>query len=253
MRLLKMVLLPILIMSCQNSVDMSKYSNPRKKHYLPHRLDEISGLAYHSKNTLLTVNDEEGIVYFYNFKKEEIVQELEFGKDGDYEGIAYIKPFIFVVKSNGKIYQINEVSEKVTKHTLPFTSKNNIEGLCALNENELLVALKGKGGLDGENNHKHSIYKYNFETKSTSSYIDFESEDRIGWSGIAIHNDTIHVLSHRSSHIYEFSLTSKELLNSHKLKGKHFPQPEGICFSPDGTLFISNEQADRDRATILQF
>ncbi len=253
MRLLKLLLLPILIMSCQNSVDMSKYSNPKKKHFLPHRLDEISGLAYHSENTLVTVNDEKGIIYFYNYKEEEIIQELDFGKDGDYEGIAYIKPHIFVVKNNGKIYQINENSEEIIKHTLPFTSKNNIEGLCALNQSELLVALKGKGGLEGENNHKHSIYKYNFETESTSPFIEFESDDRIGWSGIAIHQDTIHVLSHRSSRIHEFDLLSKEFITSHKLKGKNFPQPEGICFSPDGTLFISNEQADRDRATILQF
>jgi uncharacterized protein YjiK len=37
-----------------------------------------------------------------------------------------------------------------------------------------------------------------------------------------------------------------------KLRSKVHAQPEGICFSPDGTLYISNE-GDGGDATILQF
>ena len=32
-----------------------------------------------------------------------------------------------------------------------------------------------------------------------------------------------------------------KLLKLHKLYEESFPQPEGITFAPDGTLYISNE------------
>jgi len=37
-----------------------------------------------------------------------------------------------------------------------------------------------------------------------------------------------------------------------KLSPVIFPQPEGICFSPDGKLFIASEGAGRG-GTILEF
>ena len=37
-----------------------------------------------------------------------------------------------------------------------------------------------------------------------------------------------------------------------KLRSKYYPQPEGICFGADGTLYISNE-GDDEEGTILVF
>lgn len=243
----------LILLGCHQPKEMSKFNTPKKINFLPHSLDEISGLAYHSKNTLLTVNDEQGIVYFYDHKSEEITKELKFAKDGDYEGIAYATPFIFIAKSNGNIYQINENTQEVKKYKLPFTAKNNIEGLCTLSSNELLVALKDRGGFDGKKNKRNTIYKFDLKSNLTSPFIEYNSKQRVGWSGIALHKSSLFVLSHRSSEIYEFDITTKELLDKNKLNAKYFPQPEGICFDIDGNLFIANEQAERDRATLLQF
>ena len=45
---------------------------------------------------------------------------------------------------------------------------------------------------------------------------------------------------------------SGEIITSVKLPKKLFKQPEGICFNPEGDLFISNEKKGK-RANILQF
>lgn len=242
-----------ILLSCQRETDMSKYDIPRHHITLPHILDEISGLTYHSKNTLLTINDERGEIYYYDYKDQVISKVLKFGKEGDYEGISYAKPYIYVAKSNGHIYQLNEKTKEVIKHKLPFNNKNNIEGLCNISQDELLIALKDRGGFDGEKNKKHTIYKFNLKSNITKPFIEFESDKKIGWSGIAIYKNRLFALSHRSGELYEFDTTTKELLDKNKLRGKYFPQPEGICFDLEGNLFISNEQADRNRATLLQF
>ncbi len=247
------LLVTTILLSCKQDTVMSKYDIPKHISFLPHSIDEVSGLAYHSEKTLIMVNDEKGKIYYYDYQSKVISKVLEFGKDGDYEGIAYAEPYIFVAKSNGNIYQLNENTQEVIKHKLPFTNKNNVEGLCSLSSNELLIALKDRGGFDGKKNKKHAIYKFNLKSKITTTFIEFESDKKIGWSGIAVFKNRLFALSHRSSELYEFDTTTKELLEKNKLRGQYFPQPEGICFDLDGNLFISNEQADRDRATLLQF
>ncbi len=72
-------------------------------------------------------------------------------------------------------------------------------------------------------------------------------------SGIAIHPKTgnIYVLGSVGNLLLVFSREG-EMLAIIDLKSKVHPQPEGICFDPDGTLYISNE-GDEGEGTILKF
>ena len=59
---------------------------PVKKYTLPGRLVEISGIDYWKDSILLCIEDEKGYLYLYDHGQEEVIQEIKFGKKGDYEG-----------------------------------------------------------------------------------------------------------------------------------------------------------------------
>jgi len=72
-------------------------------------------------------------------------------------------------------------------------------------------------------------------------------------SGIAIHpiSGNVYVLASVGNLLIVFSREGK-MLAIIELKSKYHPQPEGICFSPDGVLYIANE-GDNNKGTILKF
>ncbi|GAB5522579.1 MAG: hypothetical protein Roseis2KO_04510 [Roseivirga sp.] len=78
-------------------------------------------------------------------------------------------------------------------------------------------------------------------------------ETKVRPSGIAVHPIT--------HEVYMLASTGRALIVFHQdgrpknfttLKRSLFPQPEGITFSPEGDLFISNEQ-EGEGGTILHF
>ena len=71
-----------------------------KDYKLPGRLVEISGLAYWKENILLCVEDENGRLYLFDHVKEEVIQEIKFGKKGDYEGVTQSEDISYVIRSN---------------------------------------------------------------------------------------------------------------------------------------------------------
>lgn len=64
---------------------------------------------------------------------------------GDYEGIAIAGNIVFVVESNGTIYQTNDFlnDPKVTEYETRLSKNNNVEGLFYdKSKNRLLLAIK---------------------------------------------------------------------------------------------------------------
>jgi uncharacterized protein YjiK len=270
MKLFTLLLLPILqLFSCsevkekqlstvvafQGGTSSYNFSKPKNQWDLPMELDEISGLTFYSENKLACVNDEEGKIFIYNLKKKKISKTMVFGKDGDYEGITYQKPFFYIINSSGKLTIYNEETDTKEKIKLPFGSKNNIEGLCIEDDTHLLLALKGRGGLnEGESTDK-SIYRYSITSGETTLAYTIPKKKKIGLSGLAVHpsKKELMVLSHRTKEIYQLNTDTQEINFKWTIERRLFAQPEGICFAPDGRLFISNERADVEHATILEF
>ena len=256
---------------------------------LPAELREISGLAFSGDSTLAAVQDEDAKIYLLSSSSGKLLNVYTFGKKGDYEGITMVGSTAWAVKSNGELFRVEQFSEArpvVTKYTTPLSAANNVEGLVYDREtNSLLLACKGKPGL--KNGEKYEGFKaiYSFgldELKLNTApkyLIDlsvieaFRSQGAIREfyikatkktglisdalffepSGIAIHPQT--------NHLYIISHTAKLLLvlnreavivHIQKLNPSLFNQPEGICFSPDGTLFISNE-GGKGQGSILKF
>ncbi|PWK26798.1 uncharacterized protein YjiK [Arcicella aurantiaca] len=233
--------------------------NPSEQYTLPKKLKEISGLSYFKNNQLVCVNDEEGKIFVYDLSKKEIVDKIPFGKDGDYEGVEVVGDEVFVLKSNGRVkgFKIGLPFEREIDCTNPDVIE--YEGLAydPKTKHLLLAAKERVKDKDG----KKMIYAYDFERKVLFKNIAIPEEqvtDKANGkefkpSGIAVHPKTGQIFIIASSGKKLLVLAEdgqKEALIS--LNPKAFRQPEGICFSPEGDLFISSEGKDGD-GYILKF
>lgn len=231
---------------------------------LPNKLEEISGLAYLTDHTFLCVQDEKGVLYFYNTDEKEIVHKIKFGKSGDYEGVTVIDSTAYVIRSNGKLYEI-EISEdsipEINNYELPFKSSNDLEGLSAGHlPNTLYIACKDNPKILDNGIKGRAIYEYNISTKKVDPkpYINFTKDmffeklyqhdlkpskhTPIMPSGLAIHPITQDVFLISSVGKLLIVLDKKgNIKDMATLKRKLLIQPEGICFDTEGNLYISSE------------
>ncbi len=264
-------------------------SKPDKQQKLDKELREISGLTNIDSLRLACIQDENGIIYIINKKTGKIEKKIRFGKNGDYEGLEIFGNNMWIIKSNGTLFEVQNYFSKTkrntVKHRTILSPKNNIEGLALDNSSEnLLIACKGYPLGNIKKGRKYKVvYRFNLKTKklnpepfllintdSVKKHEHYNTVTKWGikmttWlnlsngdisfqpSGIAVHpeNKDIYIIAS----VGKLLITISEKRNISaivKLDKKIFPHPEGICFSPDGTLFISNEGADK-KATLLKF
>ena len=237
------------------------WGSPVKRYFMPYELDEISGLAYYRKDLLASVQDEDGKLFIFDLKEGKVVQRVKFGNSGDYEGVAMINKNFVVVRSDGKLFQFG-LKGGATREisTSPLSPRNDIEGLTYDKDTkQLLLACKEKAGLDNNDLKGKSIYAFDIETnallrkprfvitsKDLELFLKNKGRDgkvkRFKPSAVDIHPKTgqIFVIASAGSMvaILEPDGSIAEVVS---LSRKLFKQPEGICFAPDGTLYISSE------------
>ena len=248
----------------------------KQKMTLDDQLTEISGLEYReSKHELLAINDEKGKLFTIDPNNGKLLKIQNFGKSGDYEGIALVKDRVYVTKSNGRMIAFditNPDADQKIKTRLSLT--NDVEGLCFdESQSRLLIACKGSPNISGHPKKKNAkaIYAYDLEKQSfeedpallikdkkLADFVETHYADKvksekhmkklvsrvtkISPSGLAIHplKDHIYILSSVGKLLLvldrEGSILHVEFLNEN-----HHTQPEGICFRANGDLFISNE------------
>jgi len=263
-------------------------SKPTNSWELPKSLVEISGLSYIDKHRLACVQDEKGNIYIFNTETGDIERKIDFGNDGDYEGIEIINKDAWILKSNGTLYKVsnfmNDAETEVNKYTTVLSGKNDSEGLAydPVNNN-LLIACKGHPFVDDKKGKEFkAIYSFDPETKqldikpflliemdTVKYYKDYNTMTELGVeflalldeskgdvsfqpSGIAIHplTSNIYILASVGNILIVFNRNGV-MMAMIKLRLKYYPKPEGICFGPDGTLYISSE-GDGEEGTILE-
>ena len=251
-------------------------NQPSLTYVLTNNLREISGLSFKEGNKLLCVNDEQGYIFEYNIQERKVSKRVKFGKAGDYEGVELVGEDVFVLRSDGKLMQINDfenASSETIKIKTGLSAANDTEGLAYdLTSHSLLIACKRKAGDDPDLAGKRAVYRYSLKDKRLSSTASFlidqaslkhilkldaytrfskkilkalapsKGGSTFQPSGIAVHPVTQNIYVIGSVGKLLLVLNPKgELLAVNRLKRKIFPQPEGICFAPDGSLFISTE------------
>ncbi|MEI7801030.1 MAG: SdiA-regulated domain-containing protein, partial [Bacteroidota bacterium] len=255
---------------------------------LPPKLKEISGITFYRKNKLACVQDEKGKIYIYNIKKNELKETVDFGENHDYEGIANVNDSLYVLQSNGKIYEVRGFetdSQKTIEHTTFLTKENNAEGICFdKKNNRLLIACKGAAGSDSTLINKKAIYAFDLVTNKLSAQpvytIDLDSirsyveklspsksftesikektdpakgEESFQPSEIAIHPITheIYIIASVGKLLIVLN-TEGKIIEMDDLDPEIFKQPEGITFDELGNMYISDE-GKNGKANILRF
>lgn len=232
---------------------------PMAKHFLPYDLEEISGLSYYKDGLLAAVEDEDGILFLIETKSGEIAKKIEFGDSGDYEGVEIIDDHVFVLDSDGDIFdfRLSDGDIDVDKEETELSASNDTEGLGRLG-NDLLIALKGSGDIDDNKVDGKAIYRYSvFKRKIYEKEFLSIDEERLNEfiskrkyfnkvndfdpSGIAVHpitNDIYLLSADKVIVVFNQEKNIKEVI---RLNPITYNQAEGICFAPDGTLYISSE------------
>ena len=286
-----MVILYLIFSGCQTgnikieSPDGYKFASPDAVAILPSVLHEISGLTLFDPASFACVQDEEGIVFILDLSTNQIKRQLPFASKGDFEGIAKTDKSIFVLRSNGTLYELSDLeSDEITVNIFEtgVPSQDN-EGLCYdADSNRLLIACKEK--VSKGSGAKDIRYIFGFDLKSKTlteepaytfeiqSIIDFAAKNNIILpqktkkknqkskpdlkfrpSGIDIQpvSKDIYLLSSDDKMLFVFSYsgTIKNIVNLDKAL---FNQPEGITFLENRDLLISNEGQNRN-PTLLRF
>ncbi|MEM7486775.1 MAG: SdiA-regulated domain-containing protein [Bacteroidota bacterium] len=238
---------------------------------LNNKLKEISGLSYNkASNTIYTHNDEKGNIYEVDIDKGEIQNKFKFGPSRDYEGIAVVQDETVLVENRGDLhFYDNEKGTTVIMNT-PLSTKQNVEGLCFDEDGALLLlACKGKILNKAKGESKKAIYAYDLSTKQLlqEPYLlidikellstlklrvpEIKKEDfkkyksrlkHFSPSGIALHpksKDT-YIISAKGSLLLVFN-KNLEFTRLVFLDEKQIPQPEGICFDDQQSLYIATE------------
>ena len=243
-----------------------KLYEPDKVFKLHYDLQEISGLTYLSENKLGVIEDETGKFYILNSLTGDVEKKIKFEKGGDYEGAELLNGVVIIMKSNGHFFRFNLLDEepKTEAFKSAFSSKNDLEGLGVWN-GKLLVATKASAAVNDNELKGKALYLYDFDSidlllnfhhnqlkefikdrKHFNSIKDFDP------SGVAVHPETSDIYILSADHalvVFDKKLNLKEVV---KLDKKIFYQPEGICFSPNGQLFISSEGGE-NRGKLFTF
>lgn len=258
---------------------------PASSLVLPPVLHEISGLAIIDTSTIACIQDENGILFFYDIKNNAIKQQFTFGLNGDYEGITRVKNTLYVLRSDGVLFEITNYQSgklKVKTYGTGIPATNN-EGLCydSLN-NCLLIGAKGKINKDAINKDKRFIYAFSLATKTLSKEPVFsfntvtinafaksrgivlptkqtkngkfpERGFKLNTSEIAIHPVTgeLYVLSAIDHCLFIFNMNGG-IEKVEPLNSILFNKAEGLSFFPNGDLLVSNE-GQMNKPTLLRF
>ena len=216
---------------------------------LPAELREISGLTVLPSGNLGAVQDERGTIYEVDPATGRIVDRLAFHGAGDFEGVELTPDAVWALRSDGDLYRVSRDSTgapTARKVETGLKGRNDAEGL-GYDGTRLLIACKewpGKGLGD-----VRAVYAFDLETEQVLprpvALLDRQRVDgRLAFkpSALAVHpvSGQVYVLSSVREAIAVLSPRGA-LLAVLPFPAGLVPQPEGIAFAADGTMFISSE------------
>ncbi len=222
---------------------------------LPDELLEVSGIAYLDEARFACIQDEEGTIFIYNRDAEKIESKIPFAGAGDYEGITLAGTTAYVVRADGQLFEINNFRSAkpvVNQYKTPLTVAQNIEGLTYDKvNNRLLLAAKDDKPNDGNYRGIYAfdlsqkvlaaqpVYKINLDDEVMSK--GNKKDKNIRPSAIGIHPLSQEIIITDGPGSRLLVVDNEGNMKGLYQLGNDFYKAEGISFSPQGKIFISNE------------
>jgi uncharacterized protein YjiK len=229
---------------------------------LPQRLREISGLAMAPGNRIFAHDDEEAVIYEIDAREGRLIKAFALGDRttrDDFEGIAVVGDRLFLVSSNGRLY---ESAEGEDGERLLFNTYGTgvgryceVEGL-ALEPDDRVLLLLCKTSRDDALDGYVAIYRWSVDERAmasdsllripTAAFSDHLPGERFRPSGIERHPETgnYFIVAAQQEAIAEITRTG-EVLGVVAFPPSVHPQAEGLTFTEDGRLLIADEGASR--------
>jgi uncharacterized protein YjiK len=225
---------------------------------LPQQLREISGLALTPDGRVLAHGDEDGQVWEIDYRRGVLVKQFSLGErrvKGDFEGITIANGAVFMLASNGKLYEFREgangahVAYKI--HDTGLKAECEFEGVAfdpAINA--LLLACKhvhDKQIKDAIVIYRWSLGASDSASRLTRMIVPVDSVlAKNGWKNLNPSDITIDPLT--GNYVIIASLEKAlisitpagALVFVRPLPASH-PQPEGVAITKDGILLVSDE------------
>jgi uncharacterized protein YjiK len=239
-------------------------------HDLGTKLDEISGICWINDTMMLANNDESGKIFAINLKDlgEKEYRNVKFGNKDDYEDIVKVEDAIYVLVSTGKILKVTgyRSQDSVVAETVGVLpgDKNEFESLYYDKEvNSLVMLCKN---CHKEKDNIRSAYRFDLATSQLidTPYYQINMDEirmKINDSGLDFRPSAA-TINPKDNKLYIVSAVGNLLVvadkkgkveNAFRISGIDFPQPEGITFADNGDMYISNEVATEQQATLLMF
>jgi hypothetical protein len=265
---------PEIVKSQTNSVFTYDLSHPSKKWVLPKELKEISGQAWIDKNHLLAIEDLHPVLYTIKLADNATIEkQTAFKKISDkkidIEDVALVKNTVYALWSHGVLYKIKDWQGKpeTKKLETPLSKENNTEGLCYDPvSHDLLIACKNESDVEDQKKSTRSIFEFDLKADSLISEPfmlihknDFKkvADEKLEFfpSAVAVHPIThdVYILSTKETKCMAVYGYKEELKSFQFIDKDILLQPEGICFAPDGTLYISSEGKHGIPPMLLRF
>lgn len=221
-------------------------------------VNEISGLTYNTDDSsLLAISDSKRKIFQIDLVREKLKDYAEkMYTQSDFEDLVKIDTIIYVLISDGTIISMPlhvADSSKTVVYPSPFRGKNDFETMYYdPGANGLVIICKECEEEKGQR--KRTAYRFDLAEKTfdDAPFFSISTEDvkamvknddaEFRPSAAAIHpiEKNLYILVSAGS-LLVITDTKGKVLETYNLNPDKYPQPEGIAFSPNGTMFISNE------------
>jgi hypothetical protein len=243
--------------------DVPGYANESRQVFILHnQLLEISGISYVNDQILCAINDEDGKVFEVDFGDGKPAS-VKFGGEGDYEDIVLFDSTYYVLQSNGNI-NIVPLADPSAAQKVAYPKKRKIEFESLYYDSSIgkLVLLSKEQRLvddallaytfDPKTNEFSPEPYYQIPLKDVKKLMkDYSAECKPSAAAIHPKLKKLFIIASVGKVLVVCSLKG-DVEKVYSLNPDLFSQPEGICFSPAGDMFISNEGL-QGKATIIRY